>query len=257
MLVSTLVVRTGSSGGGSLSVSPGPPPVGLPVPTHKVLVERVTLRYRISSLPGTLDASFSGESDPFCAALDSCAATGSIALSLPEYRNTLFVSASRIVTQRVDAGRALADFRRGLLHGGGGGLGPPADNSTARVVEMFAGPGGSRCQDSVDSRRPTLFGAAGLRSRSGIALALDSSLGPDLLRTHCPGPSFVDVFGNSRAVVRGSIGADRLLAHHSVISMTSAGSFAGLGYAGSRSGALRFSLTLERARAGTVEEERP
>ena len=238
-------------------MSSGPPPVVRPVPTHKVLIEQVALRYRIASLPGALDASFSGEPDPFCAALGSCGVTGTLALSLPRYRSTLFVSASRIVAQRVDAGEAVADFRRGLLHGGGGGFGPPGVNSTARVVETFAGSGGWRCQDSVDSRGPQLFPAAGPRSGAGVALALDSSLGPDLLRTHCPGPSFVDVFGNSRAVVRASIGAARLLAHHSVISMASRGTFAGLGYVGSRSGALRFSLTLERVRAGTVEEERP
>jgi hypothetical protein len=231
--------------------------VARPVPTHKVLIEQVALRYRIASLPGTLDASFSGEPDPFCAALDSCGATGSIALSLPRYRSTVFVSASRVVTQRVDADQAVADFRRGLLHAGGGGIGPPGADTTARVAETFDGSGGWRCQDSVVSRGPQLFPAVRPRSGAGIAFGIDGSLGPDLLRTHCPGPSFVDVFGHSRAVVRASIGAARLLAHHSVISMTSPGSFSGFGYVGTRAGALRFSLTLERVRAGTVVEERP
>ena len=91
---------------GRESVTSDPRPVVRPVPTRKVLIEQVTLRYRIASLPGTLDASFSGEPNPFCAALGSCGATGSLALSLPAVpaaRCTL--QASRTVPARVDARR--------------------------------------------------------------------------------------------------------------------------------------------------------
>ena len=62
---STLVLRPSTGGGGSSSQSfPGLPAP----PRHKVLVERVALRYRVASLPSALDTAFSGEPDPFCAA---------------------------------------------------------------------------------------------------------------------------------------------------------------------------------------------
>ncbi|MGO9496349.1 MAG: hypothetical protein ACLQA5_06500, partial [Solirubrobacteraceae bacterium] len=98
-LVSTVVMRPSSSGesqtSGSSGSSLGPPP------PRKQLVEQVTLRYRVSSLPGALETSFSGEPDPFCAALDSCGATGTLGLSLLQPQNELVLSASRTVQTRL------------------------------------------------------------------------------------------------------------------------------------------------------------
>ena len=118
-LVSTVVLRPSSLGGVETSGSsssgsfPGPPP------RRKVLVEQVTLRYRVASLPGALDTSFSGEPDPFCAALDSCGASGTLRLSLLQPQKELVLSASRTVKTRVSARRAVADLRRGRLRLGG------------------------------------------------------------------------------------------------------------------------------------------
>jgi hypothetical protein len=256
-LVSTLVVRTGTGGGGSELVSSSPVQVQ-PAPTHRVFLEQITLRYRIASLPGTLDASFSGEPDPFCATLDACGATGSLALSLPGFRGALVISASRIVPTRVDARQAEADLRRGRLHPGGAGTSPFGAGAAAQVSETFAGAGDWRCQDtSRDGPGQVLVGTGPARSTARVSVVLNSPFGLDLLRTHCPGPSESDVFGDSPALGRGTIGLSQLLARHSVISLTAPGSFAGAGYLGSRSGALRFSLFLERIRGGTVEVARP
>jgi hypothetical protein len=255
-LVSTLVVRTAPNASGSGSA--GPSPVANPYPsTHKVLLEQVTLRYRITSLPGTLDASFSGESDPFCATLDSCGATGTLALSFPGFQRTLVLNASRTVQARVGARQAIADLERGRLQAQGGESGPFAGSSTARVAETLSWAGGLSCHDTSDTSRAPLFLSAGpTRSGGGVSLVLNNPVGSDLLRTHCPGPLDTDVFGVFPGLARTSIGLAELLKRHSVISLTKPGSFAGAGYVGGRSGALAFSLTLERVRAGTVEETR-
>jgi hypothetical protein len=257
-LVSTLVVTTGAGNGGSgsFTTTSGPATVARPVPTHRELREQVTLRYRIASLPGTLDASFQGEPDPFCTALDSCGATGSLALSLPGFRQTLVVQASRTVPSQLDSGQVLADFKRGLLQPQGGGA--SRAGTTAKVAETFSGSGALPCQDTAQNRqaRLSLFvGPAAAGGRASVSLQYEPD--SELIRTYCPGPTDTDVFGTFPPVARTSIDAAQLLARHSVISLASHGTFAGFGYVGSRSGALRFSLTLEGVRAGTVEVMRP
>ena len=255
-VVSTLLVRTGTEGGGSQTVTSNPVRAR-PVPTRKLLVEQVTLRYRIASLPGTLDASFSGDPNPFCAALDSCGAAGSLALSLPGFPRTLTLQASRAVSARVDARQAISDLRRGLLHLLGGGTSPFGSGAGPRVSETFAGAGLS-CQDTSKSGQgQLLLGIGPSRSRDRLSVELNSPFNVDLVRTHCPGPSDTDVFGGFPTLARGSVGVPQLLARHSVISLTAPGRFAGVGYVGSRSGGLRFSLTLGRVTAGTVEVMRP
>jgi len=254
-LASTLVVRTARGAGGSKTVSSVPGPVQR-LPTHKVLLEQVTLHYRTASLPGTLNAAFSGEPDPFCATLDACGATGTLALSLTRFHRTLVVNASRPAAGRVDAREALADFRRGRLQATG--IGFALGGSTAQLSETFAGSGGLRCQDTVDSHKAPLFlSAEPARPGGGVSLVLNNPVGSDLLRTYCPGPLDSDVFGASPGVARASIGVTQLLARHSVVALADPGSFAGVGYVGSRSGALAFSLTLELVHAGTVEVVRP
>ncbi|MBV9000431.1 MAG: hypothetical protein JO304_15325, partial [Solirubrobacterales bacterium] len=70
-VTSTLVLRPAgtSSSGSSFAVGGGVP---APVRGHTALREQVSLRYALASVPGTsLDATFAGEPDPFCAAVAS------------------------------------------------------------------------------------------------------------------------------------------------------------------------------------------
>ncbi len=251
MLVSTVVMRPSSSGesqtSGSSGSSLGPPP------PRKQLVEQVTLRYRVSSLPGALETSFSGEPDPFCAALDSCGATGTLGLSLLQPQNELVLSASRTVQTRVSARRAIADLRRGRLRFGaitGVGVGTV-------VTESFSGGDGLRCQDSATGGQAVVQFIP-LGTRRGVSATLIEPSGSVALRTHCPGPTDTDMIGNVfGGLATGAVGPADLLRRQTVVSLTNPGGFSGVGYVGSRGGALGLSLALEQIHAGTISVVRP
>ena len=250
-LVSTVVMRPSSSGesqtSGSSGSSLGPPP------RRKQLVEQVTLRYRVSSLPGALETSFSGEPDPFCAALDSCSATGTLGLSLLQPQNELVLSASRTVHTRVSARRAIADLRRGRLRFGaitGVGVGTV-------VTESFSGGDGLRCQDSATGGR-ALVQFIPLGAHRGVGVTLIAPSGSVALRTHCPGPTDTDVIGNVfGGLATGAVSPADLLRRQTVVSLTNPGGFSGVGYVGSHGGALGLSLALEQIHAGTISVVRP
>jgi hypothetical protein len=259
-LVSTVVLRPSKGGGGGSSSSgsfSAPPPPG---PRRKILFERVTLRYRMQSLPSALTATFAGEPDPFCGALASCGATGALALSLPRFARTFTVTAERVVRRRVSARRAIAELRRGTLPVE---VGPPVPfraGPPARVSETFDAGDGSSCQATSASRQaevivnPGQF-AGGPRDVVQVVLSDPNEAG--LVRTYCPGPDDGDLIGRSSIFASTRLGRDQLLRRHSVFALSRAGSFAGPGYVGTLAGALQFSLTLERVRAGTVQEVVP
>ena len=253
-LVSTLVLRPTSRGESSSSSSSSGP--GTPVPT--VLTEQVVLRYRVSSLPGTLATTFSGEPDPFCSALASCGANGTLGLSIGGLRRTIVVIAGRQVPRRISARQAEADLRRGrLIVGFGGFLAPFAPPFVATsTTETIQQADGSRCQAQTAGRQAELFvGPANPAARAPghtLDLTLNDPNDTGLLRTFCPGPDDSDVFGQRSIVAAGSLGPGQLLDRHSVLSLTASGSFAGPGYVGTKSGSLPLALTLEHVKAGTV-----
>ncbi len=254
-VLSTLVLRHSTGGGGSSSsgtFSSGPPP-----PTrHKFLLEQVTLRYRVASLPSAFSATFSGEPDPFCAALASCGASGSLALSFPSFARTFVLHASRVVRTRVSSRQAIADLRHGLLLLGPGPPVPLRGGLPARVTETFQAGDGSSCQAASVSRQVELLVNPGVR-RGGARVVLLDPPAAGVTRTYCPGPSDSDVFGRNPVVATGTLNGAQLLRRRSVFALAGPGSFAGLGYVGTRGGALQFSLSLMHVRAGTVQEVGP
>ncbi len=249
-LISTVTMRPGRPGFSSSSSSsssgsfPGPP-------RRKVLVEHVSLRYRVSGFSEPLMISFSGESDPFCGVLDSCGAGGEVAVSAQDFSGTLTLQGSRPVAQRRDARQVIADLRRGRIALFG-------DLSSRLVTsESFVRADGSRCQDSATNLGALTVGGLSPTGKITVALSQTGS-DVDMLRTHCPGPAYADVFGSTGqlAFARGPVGFTQLAKPHSQLTVTAPGGFSGLGYDGSRGGAIGFSLTLERVRAGTSEETR-
>jgi hypothetical protein len=259
---STLVLRP-SSGGFGVSSSSGSASGSFfgPPPRHKVLLERVTLRYRLTSLPGELDAAFSGEPDPFCAALGSCGAGGSLALTLAGLDRTLTISGSRVVRRRVGRRQALADVRRGRLSFFEvNAFGP----LSTQVSETFQGQDGSRCAETANDHGVQLFFGSP-RRRRGLLATLSEGNALGLVRTHCPGPADSDVFagnpsnlfGPNSTVASGLIDPAALTSRQTVVSLTWPGSFAGFGYVGTRSGGIPLSLSLERVvHAGTIQVTR-
>ena len=84
-------------------------------------------------------------------------------------------------------------------------------------------------------------------------MTLIESSGSVALRTHCPGPTETDVTGNiTRGFANGAVSLADLLRRQTVVSLTKPGGFSGVGYVGSRGGALGLSLALEQIHAGTI-----
>jgi hypothetical protein len=248
-MVSTVTMRPAASGAFSSSSSSLSGSFFPASPKRRVFVEHVKLRYRVTGLAEPLVVAFSGESDPFCAVLDSCGASGDVALSAPAFSGTLTLQGSRQVA-RLETGRqVIADIKRGRISVFG------AVSSGLLTSETFVRGDGSRCQDSAANEGLLGVGGPARAGRTNAVLTVNGN-GLDALRTHCPGPAFSDAFGSGgqAQLAQGPANFIRLLARRSTLTLGSPGGFSGLGYVGSRTGALGFSLSLEGIRASTNEE---
>ncbi len=248
---STLMLRPARNLGTSFSSSSSSGPG--PRSTRQVL-EYVQLHYRVAPGSTGIQTLFSGAGDGSCVVVDSCGAVGSLNLSVHP-SGTLMVFASRIVRGRRSAGRILGDLRSGRLTVNG------FSTLTGDVAETYTWGDGSSCRDSVGAPRLEL--SLGSRGRGGsgarIPMTLVSSTGPgvEVLRTHCPGPADADLlspsgaFGGSGLIASGSVTLRQLLAKRSSLDLGEPAGFAGLGYTGSRQGALRLNLTLIKVSTGS------
>lgn len=249
-LTSTLVLSRGAGIGQSESFS-GSSGSSTPVASHRVFIERVEVSYRATGLPSTLDIGFTGSQDPFCQMLDSCGASGSLALSPGGGATTVSLEASRDVPAPVSAARALRDFRNGLIFAAF--VGSPIAPLSLR--ETFTWPGGGECTDAAFTSGPILTIAPLARERRGapISLALATEGQSELLRTHCPGPLSTDVFGQNEygAIATGSATRAALLAPRTTLTLSDGGSFSGPGYSGNRGGGIELSLQRVSIKAGT------
>ncbi len=226
------------------------------------LMERVTLRYHVAVGATTVTIPFRGEGDAFCAALDSCGVTGSLALGLRSAGATLTLTAQRRVAHRVGRGRTLADFRSGKL---GLLLSFPVAMQHATLSESLQRSGGPVCRDArgLGAVAQTWFGApfgqspfVGIHGPS-LPILLTAQSTDDLLRTYCPGPSQADVFNSNVVLARGSISRRELLMAHSTVDVTARGGFAGPGYTGSSDGSLALALSLLKMTVATVRVRVP
>jgi hypothetical protein len=246
-VVSSVVLRPDRSGSTTESSSGSGTTTG--TPTHKILLERVTLRYRLAPLTGGLEIPFSGDPEPVCALLDSCGTRGTLLVSAAGASVPVTLTASRRVAGRVGARRALADLRRGRL-------GQPSGFAMVHrldVAETLFAADGSRCDASAQGSGVALsFGAPGRGSVTRVTL---SGLQQEVMRTYCPGPSTADV-ADSGVLGTATVPVAQLLRRQSDLMLADPGSFDGIGYSGTRTDGIGFSMVLEGIRAGTVEEER-
>jgi hypothetical protein len=252
-VISTLRLTPATSSSG-ISVGSGSSSSGAPRP-HRVLIERVDVRYRLTIAPSGLDIAFAGESGPFCAAVDTCGASGSLAIALGRSQAGTEISASRIVPARVSRTRALADFRAGKIPLAGG---PPIGVSALPATERFRGGGQALCTDTGPMPDFRLgFGSFAPSSSGRLSITLVSFTETDLLRTHCPGPEFADVFGPGQMLGGTPASVQRLLQRQLVLTLAAGGGFRGLGYTGTRSGGVRVTLARVGLVAGTRRELAP
>jgi hypothetical protein len=237
-------VFSGGFGDGGGGWSSGPAP-------HKVLVEEVDLRYRVTAAPSTFAFPFAGEPGPFCTALNSCGARGSLSLAFPRLMREVEISASREVKRRVSRRQALRDFRAGKLPILGG---PPLSWVAPRLTESFADQGS--CTDSVPAPQLALDFGSFFPSRRGLQIAITGAGGADPLRTHCPGPEAADVVPNGSGALAGAhVPRSQLLERRWTFTLRAAGGFAGTGYSGTRSGQLAVAMSLLKVIAGTHAEQ--
>jgi hypothetical protein len=250
-----LVLGPPAPTGGFSSGSSGSSFGGGSAPSHRVLVEHVDLSYRVQALPSPLQIGFSGTADPFCEALDTCGAAGSLALSVGSTAATFQLSASRRVRVRVGSDRALADFRAGRLPL----QFPGFAQLQAHVLETFIWPGSAGCHDSAAAPALGLVVGAYQTTRGRrVPVTLANQSGMDVLRTHCPGPADADVIGQSpngqSPIASASVTTRELLAQRTVVSLSGHGVFSGLGYSGTRGGVLKLELIRVSVSAGTRKE---
>jgi hypothetical protein len=228
---------------------PRPRPGSFPQP-RRVLAEEAHVSYRISGVSGAISDSFSGLPAPLCAGLGACGTSGSVRVALATIRQMLVLSGERIVAHRVSGARALRDLRAGRL-----GL---FDNTyelapTGSVTESDSGPGSTMCSDALTNPGPRFF-STGTRTADKIYLdpnGVNDVFGdPEPLRTRCPGPSTETIAPG--AVAAGIVRASELGAPRIRLVLRNRGRFEGVGYRGTRSGAIELTLIRTKVTAGTV-----
>jgi hypothetical protein len=230
-----------------------------PVPQqHRQLVEQVILRYRVTASATTFTIAFGGERGPFCHALGTCQAYGSLMLNLPRLQGDVDVLALRDVKTRVGRHQALRDLRAGRLSV----IGATLNWVTPRLTETFHD--GGTCTESLPVPAWGLgFGSFG-PSRHGLVVTVaglggaDSPLlGPgatDPLRTHCPGPEGPDALAPHATLASARIPVAALLRRHRMITLRTRGGFIVPGYDGTRNGELPATMSLLKIIAGTQTE---
>jgi hypothetical protein len=243
----------GGAGGGSLSGGFGGSSSGR---RHTILHERVAFDYRLLPVRIRLMTSFHGRPDPLCLALDACGESGSVTDAISIRSGIVRFQASRRIAHPVPSAVALRDLRAGRLQPDFPPLFPTVKG---HLTEVVGRPGSPPCQDQLDQGGLSIDAEP---DSGGLTLSLGGSAAPaspaDLLRTRCPGPSAVDVFGSEGSgTVRLAL---RSLRRDLVVVLPLRRSFASGSYAGTTAGSVALRLQLVRVTAGTqrvVEESFP
>jgi hypothetical protein len=249
-LTSTLVLRPhpASGGLGGFVVSSGS---GSSTPTSaRQRLEQVDLTYRVSAPASRFTVAFGGERGPYCAALDSCHTSGSVAVAFPRLLREIDISAVRAVRAPVSRRQTLRDLRAGKLEL----VGPATVSWVApRLSETYQGAG--VCSDSI--AEPALglgFGSLAEPSKRSLPVTVSAFNGIDALRTHCPGPEGTDAIGPEQVLMSARIPVRALLRRHLTLTLRAHGGFIAAGYDGTRSGELRLTLSLLRVSVSTETE---
>jgi hypothetical protein len=242
----------------TIKVHVGPPdtqPVGpdsrpaphSPASGRLVRVVDVLVRYRVTGLRGKLSATFGGLAAPLCASVDGCGVAGTESWAiLSAGGGTVWVEGeARVRPSEHGLRDALAAIRRRGHFFTQSSLRHALGATAATVVR----PDGSACHDSRTVLAPVLatdYDDAALKV--GLSGPGDYYSSDEILRTGCPGPVESDVLGR-KAVASGQVPGAAIGRRRLAVTMTGAGRFRGVGYAGAHRSRFTISLRRESARA--------
>jgi hypothetical protein len=217
--------------------------------SHRLMIFEAS--FRVKSISGALTTSFAGTGDPFCRPLDSCDSHGSSTFTMeaPDTSIDLFGTQLLAHGERASLTRALRDLRSGRmrLHGQ---LNNESDTSLARVASTVIRADGSTCVDPGEQEAPADL-QAGVSPR-GLRFLLNGN--QDALRTHCPGPSELDVVHRG-ALAGATLPVDEVVKPTLQLRLLPSPFFGSTGYSGTRSGGIVFDLERTELRVSEGTEE--
>jgi hypothetical protein len=225
------------------------PQLGAPRRTPPSAPRTVIAVYDIEAVTGSVVTGFTGGAEgSLCDPLDACGASGMV-------RVAPAVSAGRASFVAYGPARQVSgrDLRAAL----GLGPGPVPHNvnasgvadwgrDTGTVAESFADGDGATCSDAVPLGAGFMTFYVG-RHRVFASYGRGSGSGPDLLRTHCPGPSILDAAQN-RPLATGNVPRRAFRNRRVVITLARGRTFESEPYAGETRPALQIVLRRVRVR---------
>lgn len=226
-----------------------PPPVGAPRRPPPSAPRTVIAVYDVEAVTGSVLTSFTGGAErSLCDPLDACGASGTVRVSpsVSTGRAT-FVSygpANRVSGRDL---RAALGLRPGPVPPGVNASGVADWNRDAgTVAESFADGDGATCNDAVPLGGGFMTFYVGPR-RVFASYGRGSGSGPDLLRTHCPGPSILDAAQN-RPLATGNVSRRAFRKRRVVIALARGRTFESEPYAGQTRPSLQIVLRRVRVR---------
>jgi hypothetical protein len=223
-------------------------PAGSP-PTRQQLLEQASLSYRVTSITGALDTSFSARPGFACQPLGACGTSGHVDVTMTGASGRLVFTGSRLVKHRVSDRQAVADLVSGRIRAA---VEPYGLTLATALAGTDAGPGIPTCSDTEPG------GPSALSLAPGGRLLLDPAgfggFGAgDALRTRCAGPSDGDL-ESKPALAVGSINVRDAGRRQLTLVLRAGGSSAGSVYAVRRTGAITTRLVLAKESGSTVSE---
>jgi hypothetical protein len=216
-----------------------PPSLAQQLRTHHVWTTSGSWTYRVASLSGSAGARVEGAGD--CVLLDSCGVAGTLDYRLAATTGQLTVIANRLAVTPPRRTRSGAVDVGALSLDGFGQLGTATGTLTASLTR----PGEPPCADADQLSAPEL--SVRRVDARRLAITFGDASSDDLLRSRCPGPSQVDVFG-AGSIARATVPLRDLGRPRLRVTLARGGAFSAPGYAGTRHAALTLDLRLKRVR---------
>jgi hypothetical protein len=237
---STIALHLGN--GQDLRESTGPP--------SGIRRRSLEVSYRIERVSGRVLTGFAGLADPdFCGPLDACGLTGLVTLTPQASSGAAIIGASASLRHRPSELRRAIGLSPGPRPHGVDTFGYAAwDQDVGRVRTDLQRDGRADCTDS----EPLLNGGAVTISFSGGAAhaaysGSSDGLGPDGVRTRCPGPGIRDV-APSHPLASGTVPLSAFRGSRVTLRLNRGGDYSSDGYSGTTHADVTVVLRREKIR---------